>query len=620
VPVFGNPPVTPRPCPSAQTPPWPPCPSQQPALAPPTAPDPTPPLVDEPLTLKPRSFCFGTWNMSGLTHAASGSSTFARAADLISLERLDILALQETHCGPPGPPPSRRTTTLSHSGLSTLAAGIALITHPSSSWTCEISHDLVPSHASLSQLLHRVSTETVWVLCVYADSSRLSAFYGALLTALLSTLQHYPVSSWHGCVALGDWNLVEHPADCSPPLPPSPEKKRTLRAFDIIMGLCHSSDSAGPQPFPQGISFHHRALQYSAHLDRIYIPMDSCSCDPPITIPTLWSNHSLVWSSIYITKPCVELAVAAPCLPKIDTLDSCPGFWSCDVIPAYRHLVASPISLTSWVSFKRTILAAGCRAKNSHRASKTVNWKSILRGDAIPDDDVIDAICHSTFSTPFAPPRQRHTHRWPSAVPDLPPSPSPPPASSCWRSALTPTPSQPAPSPRTSPTPLPCIWDLDVDPTSHKQRSRIANYVSMRADKQHAAMRKKYTDMADTRSSAWFKLSSNKEADERGSRASISVEGLCLSTDDPATTRLAGMCAIAHNYFHKLHTPEPASGPRSSPRSPCSAKSRLSTAPSPAPPPPCPAPSCSQNPASSPARCPTPLQDPTAYTTPSGKP
>jgi hypothetical protein len=74
-------------------------------------------------------------------------------------------------------------------------------------------------------------------------------------------------------------------------------------------------------------------------------------------------------------------------------------------------------------------------------------------------------------------------------------------------------------------------------------------------------MRKKYTDMADTRSSAWFKLSSNKEADERGSRASISVEGLRLSTDDPATTRLAGMCAIAHNYFHKLHTPEPASGP-----------------------------------------------------------
>jgi hypothetical protein len=83
----------------------------------------------------------------------------------------------------------------------------------------------------------------------------------------------------------------------------------------------------------------------------------------------------------------------------------------------------------------------------------------------------------------------------------------------------------------------------------------------MHADRQRAAMQKKYTDMADTCSSAWFKLSSNKEADECSSHTSISVEGLRLSTNDPATTCLSGMCAIAHNYFHKLHTPEPASAP-----------------------------------------------------------
>jgi hypothetical protein len=103
VPVFGIPPVTPP----DQTPPWPPHgPHSAPRAPPSVNSDSTPPLVDEPLTLKPRSFCFGTWNMSGKTHAASGSSTFARAADLISLEHLDILALQETHCGPAGPPPS----------------------------------------------------------------------------------------------------------------------------------------------------------------------------------------------------------------------------------------------------------------------------------------------------------------------------------------------------------------------------------------------------------------------------------------------------------------------------------------------------------------------------------
>jgi hypothetical protein len=58
-------------------------------------------------------------------------------------------------------------------------------------------------------------------------------------------------------------------------------------------------------------------------------------CDPPLMIPTPWSDHSLVWSNIYITKPHVELAIAAPRLPKIDTLDSCPDFWDRDVIPAY---------------------------------------------------------------------------------------------------------------------------------------------------------------------------------------------------------------------------------------------------------------------------------------------
>ena len=65
--------------------------------------------------------------------------------------------------------------------------------------------------------------------------------------------------------------------------------------------------------------------------------------------------------------------------------------------------------------------------------------------------------------------------------------------------------------------------------------------------------------MAATHSSAWFKLSSNKEADEQGSHASISVEGLCRSPDDPASTHLKDMVVIAHNFYHSLHTPVPDS-------------------------------------------------------------
>ncbi len=55
--------------------------------------------------------------------------------------------------------------------------------------------------------------------------------------------------------------------------------------------------------------------------------------------------------------------------------------------------------------------------------------------------------------------------------------------------------------------------------------------------------------------SEWFNLSSNKEADERGSRASVSVEGLHRSATAPATTDLRHMLHIAQDHFRLLHTP-----------------------------------------------------------------
>jgi len=90
----------------------------------------------------------------------------------------------------------------------------------------------------------------------------------------------------------------------------------------------------------------------------------------------------------------------------------------------------------------------------------------------------------------------------------------------------------------------------------------VAAYVSMRVDRVRKAVLKKYRDMARTHSSTWFKLSSNKEADERGSHASISVEGLRRSADDPASTHLRDMVVIARKYYHALHTPLPDSADR----------------------------------------------------------
>ena len=68
--------------------------------------------------------------------------------------------------------------------------------------------------------------------------------------------------------------------------------------------------------------------------------------------------------------------------------------------------------------------------------------------------------------------------------------------------------------------------------------------------------------MAEKRSAAWFQLSSNMEADERGSRASISVEGLRCPSDTLASTTLSDMLPIAHEFFVDLHTPIPPSADR----------------------------------------------------------
>jgi len=57
--------------------------------------------------------------------------------------------------------------------------------------------------------------------------------------------------------------------------------------------------------------------------------------------------------------------------------------------------------------------------------------------------------------------------------------------------------------------------------------------------------------------SEWFKQSSNKELDERGSRASVSVEGLRRPGENIARTDLEGMATVAKDYFYDLHTPEP---------------------------------------------------------------
>jgi len=521
-----------------------------------------------PPQLKRRTFNFGTWNMLGCT-THTGSSlqpTFPFADDLMALEKLDILALQETHCDESGPPASHRSCVLAHSGTSCLAAGVALLTPSGSSWSCPSQHLLVPGHALLANLYHGKSTESVWVLCVYADSSRLVGFYQELVLRLSSFIATLPANTWKGCVALGDWNMVEHPADRCPQKALDSIFRRRLRLFTDLTALCCAVDVAGPVAFPRGISFRHRASSFSARLNRIYAPRGICVAGRPVTVPTLWSDHSLVWAPVHITNPRVELAKPAPRLPGLLVLDGHSPFWPA-VLTAYEHLLVSGVSLASWSSFKSVVLALGIQAKKATNTSRTKNWKALLRGDLVPEHDLTDAIQHHGFS--LSPPACPCVcaRGWRSAV-AAPPSPTPRsalPRHSRWPSALRPllppwrSSSSSADSPAAllrstseppAPAPLPAP-DLAV-----------ATYISMRADCVCKAVLKKYCNMARTHSSAWFKLSSNKEADKRGSHASISVEGLRRSAADPASTCLRDMVVIACEYYHALHTPLPDSADR----------------------------------------------------------
>ena len=59
--------------------------------------------------LKRRTFQFGTWNMLGRNFNSTHGLVpkFPFTDDLMALEKLDLLALQETHCDESGPPASR---------------------------------------------------------------------------------------------------------------------------------------------------------------------------------------------------------------------------------------------------------------------------------------------------------------------------------------------------------------------------------------------------------------------------------------------------------------------------------------------------------------------------------
>ena len=91
---------------------------------------------------------------------------------------------------------------------------------------------------------------------------------------------------------------------------------------------------------------------------------------------------------------------------------------------------------------------------------------------------------------------------------------------------------------------------------------KLADLLDACTTAKHASTMHKYHDMAEKWSAAWFCLSSNKEADEWGSCASISVEGLRCPGNAVACTSLSCMLLVTRDFFVKLHCPEPLSAER----------------------------------------------------------
>ena len=496
------------------------------------------------------------WNIQGRVDSSKKlKSNYAE--QLQALEKIDLLVVTETHsltfvC-------NKGTSVLCQTSISNEKAGVALISCTSHGWLCDDARVLVPGYALLAHLNHRRSTESLWFLCVYADNSKchtsLTAFYHLLLSRLAAEICSIP--NWPGCFTAGDWNFVEHPDDCAP-RSLLPVLSAIIRNFDKIKAICSMKDVAGPEPFPSGWTRATRCagLTYKARLNRVYCPDTLWFPSDPVSLPTLWSDHNLVWVDCTLSRPRVQMAVPADCLPPIPKLD--PKFWA-DILVRYRAMSRADVSLTSWTAFKKEVLALGILSKHHLQCSKGNNWLAALKGDQLSQADFDTAVAWLNQG-----PRPKSSPSWRRPWPAAAPSEVVPP----WRTRLCwePSPNSPwfsttvmltVPPPPRLPARPPCPAPASPDPDV------IARAFARHMIARQMALCKKFAYMEAKHTSEWFNQSANKEADERGSRTSISVEGLRLSDRHSATPILEEMVQIACKYFYDLHTPEPASLARS---------------------------------------------------------
>jgi len=514
-------------------------------------------LEDPPLVLTRKPFKIATWNMCGQgSRSAPRDKTKMRLVEhLLTLEDIDVLVLTETHTV--SLPASRRVQILEQSGLAH-RAGVAIVVKAGSGWEVLHKEVIIPGYAVIINTSHRTSRESLWVLSVYGDISRgqssLVEFYERLNERLEAFVRRQARTHWGGCFAAGDWNFVEYAGDRFPTAHPDRAPVRLLTAFNSIKALCNLTDTAGTDPVPPLWSYSKMTAhgRVYSRLDRIYRPMQGWSSGEVTPLDTGSSDHRLVIVPVYPKKPKIEKAKPAPRLPSLEVLSKTKKFWPA-VLQAWSVLTTQgSVTLEKWAEFKKIVLDMGLAEVNAMKKSSKKDWIAALKKETIPPDKIMGAVTSANRQLwAVRRPPARTAPKWPSAMPSYE---IPPQASKHFVVSQT-SPWQVMVRTQPSITPQPGSVKA-VQFLKPEKDKGVADLLQEQASKLDSSTKAKWEKMARTHSSEWFKQSSNKELDERGSRASVSMEGLRRPADDVARTDLAGMTDIAKEYFFNLHTPE----------------------------------------------------------------
>jgi len=512
---------------------------------------------DPPIQLTRRSFKIATWNMCGQgTRTGPNNTDKMRLAEqLMTTEDIDVLVLTETHTT--SLPCSRRVKVLEQSGLNA-RAGVAILTKADAGWEILHKEVIIPGHAVVVRLTHCVSRESFWILGVYGDVSgsltSLTDFYERLYERLSTFVRRQARTHWGGCFAAGDWNFVEFAKDRFPMGHPDRAPVRLLTCFNKIKDLCGLRNTAGKNP---ALSFWtysketHHGRVYS-RLDRIYRPSQGWTSGSVVPIDTGRSDHRLLTATVHVVSPKIEKAVPAPRLPGLEALDKSKKFWP-SVLKSWEVLSRdAPVTLETWKAFKDQVLTTGIQEVKAMKSASRKNWVDALQQECIPLEEIMGAATKANRQVwARRTPPARTPARWPAAIPAYEVSPKQskhfvPSKTSPWKTPIRRT--------NTTPHGAPGAPPLFVKPADNKA---VADLLRDKVDRFTKASKDKWEKMTRTHSSEWFKQSSNKEMDERGSRVSVSVEGLRRPGEGIARTDLEGMASVAKDYFYSLHTPEP---------------------------------------------------------------